>query len=75
MAPLLARELNAQVLSKDVVKEDLAECISCPEDLPSLGAVAMEAVWAMAAAIPRSVVIDSWWFSRRPQSVRTHSMR
>ncbi|MEU0505455.1 AAA family ATPase [Nocardia sp. NPDC005998] len=65
LAPPLARELNAQMLSKDVVKEDLAECISGPQHLPSLGAIAMEAVWAMAAAIPHSVVIDSWWFRPR----------
>ncbi|MFX0577980.1 AAA family ATPase [Nocardia nepalensis] len=65
LAPLLARELNAQALSKDTVKEALTECISCPETLPSLGAIAMETVWAMAAAISHSVVIDSWWFRPR----------
>ncbi|MFI7670592.1 AAA family ATPase [Nocardia sp. NPDC049526] len=55
LAPPLARELDAQLLSKDTVKEALAEGISRPNAVPSLGAIAMEAVWAMAAAIPRTV--------------------
>ncbi|WP_062981862.1 AAA family ATPase [Nocardia anaemiae] len=65
LAALLARELDAQLLSKDTVKEALAEYISRPENVPSLGAIAMEAVWAMATAIPQTVVIDSWWFRPR----------
>lgn len=56
LAPPLARELDAQLLSKDAVKEALAECISRPDAVPSLGAIAMEAVWAMAAAIPQAAV-------------------
>ncbi|WP_433716084.1 AAA family ATPase [Nocardia sp. CA-084685] len=65
LAAPLARELDAQLLSKDTVKEALAECISRPESVPSLGAIAMEAVWAMATATPQTVVIDSWWFQPR----------
>ncbi|MFI6956087.1 AAA family ATPase [Nocardia sp. NPDC050408] len=65
LAALLARILDAQLLSKDTVKEALAECISRPDAVPSLGAIAMEAVWAMATAIPQTVVVDSWWFRPR----------
>ncbi|MFE9319526.1 AAA family ATPase [Nocardia sp. NPDC052278] len=65
LAAPLARELDAQLLSKDTVKEALAECISRPDAVPTLGAIAMEAVWAMAAAVPQTAVIDSWWFRPR----------
>ncbi|MFD0364796.1 AAA family ATPase [Nocardia sp. GCM10030253] len=65
LAPDIARELGAHVLSKDVVKEALAGCMGDPRDVATLGGIAMDAVWAMAAAIPRSVVIDSWWFRPR----------
>ncbi|MEV5834795.1 hypothetical protein [Nocardia sp. NPDC052112] len=47
------------------MKEALAEGISRPDAVPSLGAIAMEAVWSVATAIPQTVVIDSRWFRPR----------
>ncbi len=61
----LARTLNARFLSKDVVKEALAACLDDSDDLHALGGIAMDTVWAMAQAIPGTVVIDSWWFTPR----------
>lgn len=68
----LARELSAHTgwpcLSKDDVKEALADLAPA---VPSgrLGAVAMDTVWALAAAVPDVapgvVVVESWWFRPR----------
>ncbi|MFI5716355.1 AAA family ATPase [Nocardia sp. NPDC051750] len=61
----LATTLNAQFLSKDAVKEALAACVDDAEAVPGLGGIAMDAVWALAQATPKSVVVDSWWFKPR----------
>ncbi|RDI54210.1 AAA family ATPase [Nocardia mexicana] len=61
----LARALNAEFLSKDTVKEALAACMHDAADLDALGGIAMDTVWALAQAIPGTVVIDSWWFKPR----------
>ena len=59
--------MNAQLLSKDAVKEALAADLEDPTIVTSLGAIAMEAVWALAAALPGTVLIESWWF--RPRDI------
>lgn len=61
----LARALDARFLSKDTVKEALADCIDDGADLPELGGIAMDAVWSLARATSSPVVIDSWWFAPR----------
>ncbi|WP_280400084.1 AAA family ATPase [Nocardia carnea] len=61
----LAATLNAQFLSKDAVKEALAAYVYDREVGAELGGVAMDTVWALARAVPQSVVIDSWWFKPR----------
>ncbi|UGT63085.1 AAA family ATPase [Nocardia asteroides] len=61
----LAAELGAQFLAKDVVKEALADCVDDAAGVAALGGVAMEAVWALARAVPGTVVVDSWWFRPR----------
>ncbi|WP_280340285.1 hypothetical protein [Nocardia neocaledoniensis] len=57
--------MNAQFLSKDAIKEALATCIENPIDISAPGGIAMDTVWALACAIPATVVIDSWWFKPR----------
>ncbi|KAA0022599.1 AAA family ATPase [Antrihabitans cavernicola] len=64
LAAALADELDAQLLSKDVIKEALAACLRHPHS-PTLGAIAMDTAWAMAAATSGVVVVDSWWFRPR----------
>lgn len=61
----LAPALNARFLSKDAVKEALAGCIGDAEHVPTLGGIAMDAVWALAQETSASAVIDSWWFKPR----------
>lgn len=66
LAGRLAAELQAPVLSKDVVKEALADALS-DSAIPrtALGAAAMESVWTIAAQAEGPLLIDSWWFRPR----------
>ncbi|MGW6332117.1 AAA family ATPase [Nocardia rhamnosiphila] len=64
----LASVLRAEFLSKDAVKEALAGCLAESDAVPELGGIAMDTIWAMARAVPRDVVVDSWWF--RPRDLR-----
>lgn len=63
LAAELARELDCVVLSKDRIKEALADAVRGLD--PSLGAIAMETMWALAARLPDLVVAESWWFAPR----------
>ncbi len=65
LARALAQELDACLLSKDRIKEALAADVGDRVAAPSLGAVAMDAIWALAAAARGHVVVDSWWFRPR----------
>ncbi|WP_412539082.1 AAA family ATPase [Longispora sp. K20-0274] len=64
LAPALAAELDAVALSKEQLKEALADAVD-PALTGALGAVAMAAVWSLAASHPGTVVVDSWWFRPR----------
>ncbi|AGZ45966.1 AAA family ATPase [Actinoplanes friuliensis] len=63
LAPRLAAALGAACLEKDRIKEALAEAVVT--EVPDLGAVAMETVWSLAAAVSGMAVVDSWWFRPR----------
>ena len=63
LAPRLAAGLGAACLDKDRIKEALADAVVT--EVPRLGAVAMETVWNLAAALSGMVVVDSWWFRPR----------
>jgi predicted kinase len=65
LAAVLAATLDAQLLSKDAVKEAIAAILKDPPTVGPLGAIAMDTVWALASAIPATVVIESWWFRPR----------
>ena len=58
LAPRLAATLGAACLAQDRIKEALADAVVT--DVPGLGAVAMDTVWTLAAAISGMVVVDSW---------------
>ena len=58
LAVAVAASMNAQLLSKDAVKEALAAVLEDPTIVASLGAIAMEAVWALAAELPGTVLIE-----------------
>jgi predicted kinase len=65
----LARGLHAHTgwpaLSKDALKEALAQEAGGALTSGQLGAVAMDTVWSMAAGIAGVVLVDSWWFAPR----------
>lgn len=64
LSAALGEELPAPVLSKDAVKEALADAL--PERLlHASGSAAMQACWVLAGAVPGFVVVDSWWFRPR----------
>ncbi|MFB7800623.1 AAA family ATPase [Isoptericola sp. NPDC056134] len=81
LAGPLAVRLGAPWLSKDAVKEALADAVrpGAPSlaatsvvGAPVVGAAAMEAVWRLAAAPLPRVVVESWWF--RPRDL-DHALR
>lgn len=53
------------LLSKDAVKEALAVIAGGAVGSGRLGAVAMNTVWSMAAAVEGVVIVESWWFRPR----------
>jgi predicted kinase len=63
LGPRLAATLGAAFLSKDRIKEALADAVVT--DPPTAGAIAMDTVWRCAADLPGMVVVDSWWFRPR----------
>ncbi|MHA3024299.1 AAA family ATPase [Mycobacterium sp. BMJ-28] len=60
----LASEMSAHFLSKDVLKEALAqENKGAPSS--RLGVVASELMWSRAAAQRGVVIVESWWYRTR----------
>jgi predicted kinase len=57
----LAAVLGCPFLSKDAVKEPLADLVGPMIPGRALGGIAMDTVWAMAGAVEHGVVIDSVW--------------
>ncbi|GAA1713603.1 hypothetical protein GCM10009809_07230 [Isoptericola hypogeus] len=64
LARPLSERLGVPCLSKDTVKEALADAVDRRAGA-LLGAAAMEAVWRLAAAPLPCVVVESWWFRPR----------
>jgi predicted kinase len=69
LADALGARWGVPVLSKDRVKELLAD-LAFPA-LPSgrLGALAMDTVWATAAALDGTVIVESVWFTGRDEEL------
>jgi hypothetical protein len=65
LAVALAATLDAQLLSKDAMKEAIAAILKDPTMVQPLGAIAMNTIWAFASELPGIVVIESWWFRPR----------
>lgn len=61
----LASALDAPMLSKDIVKESLGTLLPDAMAVPALGAIAMDVVWQLAAALAALVVVESWWYRVR----------
>ncbi|MBT0771550.1 AAA family ATPase [Kineosporia sp. J2-2] len=70
LAEGLGRCLDVPVLSKDRVKEALADAGRGAPAIagrggPAIGARAMDAVWATVRELAGLVVVDCWWFRPR----------
>jgi predicted kinase len=64
LATGLARTLHAPLISKDAIKEAVADIVSAVPG-PALGMAAGEMMWTLAAAMSGTVVRESWWFKPR----------
>ena len=65
LAAPLGRELAMPVISKDAIKEALADVIAVPLPTSRLGALASDAMWQLAAMIDGPVVVESFWAAGR----------
>jgi predicted kinase len=64
LATSLAEALRAPLVAKDALKEAIAG-VAPTAPSSTLGAVAMEAAWSLAASMPGTIVIEAWWFKPR----------
>ncbi|BCY11112.1 AAA family ATPase [Actinoplanes sp. L3-i22] len=64
LATGLATVLDVPLISKDAIKEAVAQIVS---EAPgqALGIAASEMMWTLAAAMSGSVMLESWWFKPR----------
>ncbi|UVJ40532.1 ATP-binding protein [Arthrobacter sp. CJ23] len=61
----LGEELGVPVVSKDRVKELLADISQGQVTSGRLGQIASDTMWQVAAAIPGTVIVESWWYRPR----------
>ncbi|ROQ38776.1 putative kinase [Frondihabitans sp. PhB188] len=71
----LGRVLAVPVVSKDAVKEALADAVDAVLPTSPLGAVASDAMWSIAALIDGAVVIESFWFTGRDDAFLAAGLR
>ena len=64
LATGLAPVLGTPLISKDAIKEAVAEVVPAAAG-HVLGMSAGEMMWNLAAALPDSVMLESWWFKPR----------
>ncbi|WP_171814313.1 hypothetical protein [Arthrobacter dokdonensis] len=65
MARALGIELGIPVVSKDAVKEPLADITGNTVGSTALGALASETMWRLAGLVPGRAIVESWWFAPR----------
>lgn len=65
LAAALAHELGFPVVSKDAIKEALADVVAVPLPTSRVGAIASDTLWALARLIDGPVIVESFWFSGR----------
>ena len=57
--------LQLPVISKDVLKEALADTAGGSVSGGRLGQIASDTMWQLAAAVPGAAVVESWWYRPR----------
>ena len=64
LATGLVSVLGASLISKDAIKEAVAEIVPAAPG-HALGMAAGEMMWTLAAALSGRVMLESWWFKPR----------
>lgn len=67
MAGELAAQLGVPLISKDLLKEAMADQVITRLPTTGLGAIASEAMWHLAALVDGGVVVDSFWSTDRDE--------
>lgn len=65
LSKLLGDELNIPVVSKDDIKEALADISLGQISSRRLGEISSETMWQLVSAIPGTVIVESWWYRPR----------
>jgi len=65
----LAEVLGCPFLSKDRIKEPLADIVGPMIASRPLGGIAMETMWSMARAVENGVVLDAVWLPSRDRDL------
>jgi predicted kinase len=65
LSKLLGDELKIPVVSKDHIKETLADISLGYISTRRLGEISSETMWQLVSAIPGVVIVESWWFRPR----------
>jgi len=61
----LSEKLGVPLISKDSIKEALADICLSRVSSGKLGQIASQTMWQLAAAIPGTVIVESWWYRPR----------
>ncbi|MET1086242.1 MAG: AAA family ATPase [Arthrobacter sp.] len=64
----LGQALSVPVISKDELKEALADIAAGKVGSGRLGQIASETMWQLAASIPGTAIVESWWY--RPRDLK-----
>jgi predicted kinase len=62
-----ARELDATLISKDAIKEALADAVAASLPTSRLGALASDTMWRLAAMVDGLAVVESFWATERDE--------
>ena len=67
LAGELAAQLGVPLISKDLLKEAMADQVISQLPTTGLGAIASDAMWRLASLIDGGVVVDSFWYVGRDE--------
>ena len=65
LSSALQRELDLPLISKDAVKEALADAVIAKLPTSRLGAIASDAAWALVGLVEEPVIVESFWLAGR----------
>ncbi len=66
LAQRLGEVIDAFVISKDAIKESVADAVDLRGSASAvIGGAAMEMAWSLAAAVGETAIVESWFFAPR----------